>query len=177
MRFGSDCVKFLCENAGSMKSLHKDLILWCLGLPIDTTPESLTWDPSEALTVKRARYFFRNIHTSHAIAASDIFSIRITNLLSISKVADYQLAPFSGLDMNSSVVCFNSRGFNIHLRVCSTTMLSLTGKPISGLCVISRSRPRYLSYHGNVFCPPCGLVVVVRLWSHVHLGDSVEMNG
>ena len=73
MRFGSDCVKFLCENAGSMKSLHKDLILWCLGLPIDTTPESLTWDPSEAFTVKRARYFFRNIHTSHTIAACDIF--------------------------------------------------------------------------------------------------------
>ena len=56
-----------------MKDLHKDLILWCLGLPNDTTSESLTWDPSEAFTVKRARYFFRNIHTSHTIAASDIF--------------------------------------------------------------------------------------------------------
>ena len=73
MRFGSDGVRFLCENAGSMKTLHKDLILWCLGLPSDTTPESLMWDPSEVFTVKRARYFFRNIHTSHAIPSIDIF--------------------------------------------------------------------------------------------------------
>ena len=81
-------------------------------------------------------------------------SIQITNLLSISKVADYQLAPFSGLDMNSSVVCFNSRGCNILLRVYSTTMLSLTGKPISGLCVTSRKSSKIPQLPWKRILPP-----------------------
>ena len=85
-------------------------------------------------------------------------SIRITNLSSTSKAADYQLALSCGLDMNSSVVCFSCLGFNIRLRVCFMTMPSLMGKPISDTCVIFKNLPRFLSCHGNACCHPCGRV-------------------
>ena len=72
-RFGSGAVKYICENAGSMQPLHMKVILWCLGLSEDTPPATLTRDPSVLFSVKRARYFFRNINAQSVIPSTDIF--------------------------------------------------------------------------------------------------------
>ena len=76
LRFGNLVVKqlntFVKMQAPCSHCTGK-MILWCLGLPEDTTPADLTWDPSALYSVKRARYFFQKTFPLIAIFLQSTF--------------------------------------------------------------------------------------------------------
>ena len=53
-------IRFLLENAGSMRDVHFQEIKYVLGLPTTTTREELTWKAQNISIAKRDRIFFRN---------------------------------------------------------------------------------------------------------------------
>ena len=64
-------IRFLLENAGSMREVHFQEIKYVLGLPTTVTREELTWKAQNISIAKRDRIFFRNFQDTDADALQE----------------------------------------------------------------------------------------------------------
>ena len=64
-------IRFLLENAGSMREVHFQEIKYVLGLPTTVTREELTWKAENISIAKRDRIFFRNFQDTDADALQE----------------------------------------------------------------------------------------------------------
>ena len=64
-------IRFLLENAGSMREVHFQEIKYVLGLPTTVTRDELTWKAESISIAKRDRIFFRNFQDTDADALQE----------------------------------------------------------------------------------------------------------